>query len=206
MTTNDTESQPTAKPSASDASDRIRREAVVTVEPDQQLIDPSAFIAPNATVLGEVYIAADVSIWFGAVMRGDTEKIVIGRESNVQDQCVLHCDPGMPCLIGERVTVGHSAIVHGATVEDDALIGIGAIVLNGATIGKGAIVAAGALVTEGTVIPPGMLAVGTPAKPIKEVSDSLRERSREGAQHYVKLGGRYRDEFAGTNVTSGKVD
>ncbi|MEP0427983.1 MAG: gamma carbonic anhydrase family protein [Rhodopirellula bahusiensis] len=112
----------------------------------------------------------------------------------------------MPCVIGERVTVGHSAIVHGATVEDDALIGIGAIVLNGATIGKGAIVAAGALVTEGTVIPPGMLAVGTPAKPIKEVSDSLRERSLEGAQHYVRLGRRYRTEFVDTNGTSSKVD
>ncbi|KLU03975.1 ferripyochelin-binding protein [Rhodopirellula islandica] len=206
MSTNDSDSQSSPQQSAAGPADRTRRQAIVTSEADRSLIDPSAFIAPNATVLGEVYIAEDVSIWFGAVMRGDTEKIVIGRQSNVQDQCVLHCDPGMPCVIGERVTVGHSAVVHGATVEDDALIGIGAIVLNGATIGKGAIVAAGALVTEGTVIPPGMLAVGTPAKPIKEVSESLLERSREGAQHYVRLGRLYREEMTGTNVTSRKVD
>ncbi|MCC9644634.1 gamma carbonic anhydrase family protein [Rhodopirellula sp. JC740] len=189
-----------------DQDERTRRDPVVTATPDQRLIDPSAFIAPNATVLGEVHVAEGVSIWFGAVMRGDTEKIVIGRHSNIQDQCVLHCDPGMPCVIGERVTVGHSAVVHGATVEDEALIGIGAIVLNGATIGKGAIVAAGALVTEGTVIPDGMLAIGTPAKAVKEVSDALRERTREGNQHYVELGQRYRESFAATNDTIGKAE
>src|SRR5690606_19580080 len=117
------------------------RELVVATAEDRSLIDPSAFIAHNATVLGEVRIGAEASVWFGAVMRGDAERIEIGPRTNVQDQCVLHGDPGLPCVLGAGVTIGHSAVVHGATVEDEALIGIGAIVLNGSRIGRGAIVA-----------------------------------------------------------------
>ncbi|MFG0288804.1 MAG: gamma carbonic anhydrase family protein [Rhodopirellula sp. JB044] len=172
-----------------------KREIVVGIETDMSLVDDSAFIAPGAVVVGEVKIAADVSIWYGAVMRGDAERIEIGPRTNVQDQCVLHGDPGMPCVLGADVTVGHSAVVHGATVEDDALIGIGAIVLNGARIGKGAIVAAGALVTEGTEIPAGMLAVGSPAKPIKPVSEALAKRCRDNCQHYVDLGAKYKAKY-----------
>ncbi|TWT91854.1 gamma carbonic anhydrase family protein [Neorhodopirellula pilleata] len=173
-----------------------RRESVVTSQTDYSLIDPSAFIAPGAVVLGQVHIAADASVWFGAVMRGDTERIEIGARSNVQDQCVLHCDPGKPCIIGADVTIGHAAIVHGAVIEDEALIGIGAIVLNGARVGRGAIIGAGALVTENTVIPPGMLAVGSPAKPIKPVSEELARRCREGTAHYVALAAEYRQRFS----------
>lgn len=172
-----------------------KRELVIGTETDTSLVDPSAFIAPGAVVVGEVKIAADVSIWYGAVMRGDAERIEIGPRTNVQDQCVLHGDPGMPCVLGADVTVGHSAVVHGATVEDGALIGIGAIVLNGATIGRGAIVAAGALVTEGTEIPAGMLAVGSPAKPIKPVSEALAKRCRDNCQHYVQMAAKYKVKY-----------
>lgn len=172
-----------------------RRESIVTIQTDMKLIDPSAFIAPNATVLGEVYIGAGVTVWFGAVMRGDTERIEIGPRSNVQDHCVLHCDPGKPCIIGADVTIGHSAVIHGATIQDHALVGIGAIVLNGAVVGRGAIVGAGALVTEDTVIPAGMLAVGSPAKPIKPVSDELAQRCRDNAAHYVALGMTYKSKY-----------
>lgn len=172
-----------------------RRESVVTSQTDRSLVDPTAFIAPGATVLGEVVIAAEASVWFGAVMRGDTERIEIGARSNVQDQCVLHCDPGRPCIIGADVTIGHAAIVHGAVIEDEALIGIGAIVLNGARVGRGAIIGAGALVTENSEIPAGMLAIGSPAKPIKPVTEELARRCREGTAHYVALAAQYRQQF-----------
>lgn len=187
-----------AKKSETDSNTQSpsKRDLVVGTAPDDSLIDASAFIAPNATVLGEVQIGAQASVWFGAVMRGDAERIEIGPRTNVQDQCVLHGDPGLPCLLGADVTVGHSAIVHGATVEDEALIGIGAIVLNGAHIGRGAIVAAGALVTEGTAIPAGMIAMGSPAKVIKPVGESLATRCRENTQHYVRLAARYKTEYA----------
>lgn len=177
-----------------------QREIMVGSSPNYSLIDASAFIAHNATVLGEVRIGAEASVWFGAVMRGDAERIEVGPRTNVQDQCVLHGDPGVPCLLGADVTVGHSAVVHGATVEDEALIGIGAIILNGAHIGRGAIVAAGALVTEGTVIPAGMLAMGSPAKVIKPVGESLATRCRENTQHYVRLAARYKAKFSDRNT------
>ena len=173
----------------------VRRPSVVTTKTDFDLIDSSVFIAPNATVLGEVVVGEGVSIWFGAVMRGDTERIEIGPRSNVQDQCVLHCDPGKPCVIGADVTIGHAAVIHGATIEDGALIGIGAIILNGARIGQGAIIGAGALVTENTEIPAGMLAVGSPAKPIKPVNEILAKRCRDNAAHYVKLGQQYKSQY-----------
>ncbi|MCM2369511.1 gamma carbonic anhydrase family protein [Aporhodopirellula aestuarii] len=172
-----------------------KRELVIGTETDVSLVDPSVFIAPGAVVVGEVRIAAEASIWYGAVMRGDAERIEIGPRTNVQDQCVLHGDPGMPCILGADVTVGHSAVVHGATVEDEALIGIGAIVLNGARIGRGAIVAAGALVTEGSEIPAGMLAVGSPAKPIKPVAEALAKRCRDNTQHYVRMAAKYKAKY-----------
>lgn len=178
------------------ANETSRREPCVTKDTRWDLVDATAWIAPNATVIGESILEARSSVWFNATLRGDTERIVLGAGSNVQEQCVLHCDPGFPTIIGQRVTIGHGAIVHGAMVEDDALIGIGAIVLNGARIGKGAIVAAGALVTEGTEIPDGMLAIGTPAKPIKPVSDTLRQRTLEGNAHYVELAEHYRELYA----------
>jgi carbonic anhydrase/acetyltransferase-like protein (isoleucine patch superfamily) len=158
-----------------------------------ELIDSTAFIAPGAVVVGDVTIHAESSVWFGAVIRGDTEAIRIGRQTNVQDGCVLHADEGYPCTLGERVTLGHGAIVHGATVEDESLIGMRAVVMNGAKIGKGSIVAVGSIVTEGTEIPPGSIAIGQPAKVKRAVTDRDRERIRHAAEHYVSAAKVYRE-------------
>lgn len=159
-----------------------------------ELTDSTAYIAPTATVLGNVALAAHASVWFAAVVRGDSEAIRIGRETNVQDGCILHADPGFPCVLGERVTLGHGAIVHGATVEDDAMIGIRAVVLNGARIGSGSIIGAGAIVTEGTVIPPNSLVLGIPGKVVRQTGESDWKRIAHAAEHYVELAQRYRAE------------
>ena len=127
-------------------------------------IDPAARVAETAVVVGEVSVEAGASLWYGAVLRGDEAPIRVGRDSNIQDNAVLHCDEDFPMTVGRRVTVGHGAILHGCTVEDGALIGMGAVLLNGCVIGAGSLVAAGALVTQGAVIPPGSLVVGSPAR------------------------------------------
>jgi carbonic anhydrase/acetyltransferase-like protein (isoleucine patch superfamily) len=160
------------------------------------LIDPSAFIAPTAVVLGDVTISAEASIWYGAVIRGDTAPICIGRQTNVQDGCILHADPGFPCTLGDRVTLGHGAIVHGAMVEDDCLIGMRAVVMNGAKIGRGSIVAVGSIVTEGTEIPPGSVAIGQPAKVKREVTERDLNRIRHAAEHYVAAGQAYKSALS----------
>lgn len=152
----------------------------------------TAWVHPSATVIGDVTLGDDVSVWPGAVLRGDRDAIVVGAETNVQDGAVLHCDPGLPCRIGARVTVGHRAVVHGCTIEDGALIGIGAIVLNGAVVGAGSLVAAGAVVGEGQVIPPDSLVVGVPARVLKPLSEAQRARVRGGFETYVKLKELYR--------------
>lgn len=157
-----------------------------------ELIDASAFVAAGVVIRGDVMVGADASIWFNAVVRGDTEKVRIGSRSNVQDACVIHSDPGYPCKIGDDVTIGHGAIVHGADVGNHALIGIRAVVLNGARIGEGSIVAAGALVTEGAVIPPGSLVMGTPAKVVRELTEADLERIRRTATNYVQAAAEYR--------------
>jgi carbonic anhydrase/acetyltransferase-like protein (isoleucine patch superfamily) len=160
-------------------------------------IDPTAFIHPLAFVCGDVTLGARASVWPCAVVRGDGDRVVIGAESNVQDGAVIHTDPGLVCSIGERVVVGHRAIVHGATVEDDALIGMGAIVLNRAVIGRGSVVGAGALVTEGTVVPPNSLVLGAPAKVVRETTEAQRAGIRRGAETYVSLARRHAaGEFA----------
>ena len=164
----------------------------LSVEFRPELIDDTAFIACGAVVRGEVRIGPDSSVWFGTVIRGDVAAITIGRGSNVQDLSVLHADPGYPCTIGDHVTIGHGAIVHGATVEDEALVGIRAVVLNGAVVGRGSIVGAGAVVTEGTEIPPNHLAVGIPAKVVRELTEEDRARLRRGAEHYVRAAAAYR--------------
>ena len=156
------------------------------------LVSSSAFVADNATVLGEVKIGEQSSVWFGAVIRGDTAAVTIGERSNIQDLCVLHADPGYPCKVGDDVTIGHAAVVHGATIGDGAMIGIRAVVLNGAKIGAGAIVGAGAVVTEDTEIPPGHLAVGVPAKVIRELSTENVQRTKHAAGHYVQASAEYR--------------
>lgn len=157
------------------------------------LVDPTAYIARGAIVLGDVTIGAQSSIWFNAVVRGDTEAIRIGSQTNVQDLCVLHADAGFPCVLGDRVTVGHSAVVHGATVEDECMIGMSAVVMNGAKIGKGSLIAVGAVVTEGTVVPPGSLVMGVPGKVCREVTEANRERIVHAALHYVEQAKKFQE-------------
>ena len=151
-----------------------------------ELVEPTVFIAPGAVVIGNVTIGARASVWFATVIRGDTAPIVIGEETNVQDGCVLHADPGFPCVLGKRVTLGHGAIVHGATIEDNVLIGMRAVVMNGARIGSGSIVGVGAVVTEGTQVPPGSIVLGQPAKVKRAAEPRDSERIRHAAEHYVE--------------------
>ena len=152
-------------------------------------IDPLAWVAESAVVMGDVEIAAGASLWPTAVARGDMSSIVIGPRSNVQDGVVLHGDPGSPVLIGADVTIGHRAVVHGATLEDGCLIGIGAIVLNGVTVGAGALVAAGAVVTRD--VPPRSLVAGVPAQVKREQSDAAVLEQRHHAFHYAQLAARW---------------
>ena len=144
-------------------------------------LGPGAFVHVAADHLGRVRLGARASVWPGAVIRGDTEDIAVGDETNVQDGAVLHADPGLPCSLGDRVTVGHRACIHGCTVGDGAVVGIGAIVLNGATVG------AGAVVPEGAVIPADHLAHGIPAKVVRETTPQERARFAEGVGHYVEM-------------------
>jgi carbonic anhydrase/acetyltransferase-like protein (isoleucine patch superfamily) len=150
------------------------------------------FIAGNATVRGDVTIGEEVSIWFGAVVRADKDRIVIGDRSNVQDNAVLHTSAGYPVLLGSEVSVGHGAILHGCTIADQVLVGMGAIVLNGARIGENSLLGAGTVVPEGTVIPPGSVVIGVPGKVVKEVSPAQRTHIVENARNYVNLARSYR--------------
>jgi len=151
------------------------------------------WVAPGAAVIGDVTLGFECSVWFGAVLRGDTERLSFGEGTNLQEHVVCHADPGFPLTVGEEVTVGHRAILHGCTVDDGALIGMGAIVLNGARVGAGALIGAGALVTEGREIPPGWLAVGSPAKPVRELSADEIGALRLSARRYREKMRRFRD-------------
>ncbi len=144
------------------------------------------WIAPNASVIGDVCLGENASVWFGAVIRCDNEPIRIGKDTNIQDNSVLHSDPGMPLTIGAGVTVGHKAMLHGCTVGDNSLIGIGATVLNGAKIGKNCIIGAHALVTEGKTIPDNSLVVGAPARVIKTLGEPQIQMLKASALHYVE--------------------
>lgn len=148
-------------------------------------ISGSAFLAPGSVVTGDVVLGEHVGIWFNAVLRGDVEPIRIGDRSNVQDNAVLHTDPGFPCVIGEDVTIGHSAVVHGSVVGDRVTIGMGATVLSGSRIGDDAVIAAGAVVTEGSEIPPGMIAAGVPARELRPVREDEKQRFARGTRTYV---------------------
>ena len=150
------------------------------------------WIAPGASVIGRVTLKKNASIWFGAVLRGDNDPIVVGENSNVQDHSVLHTDAGVPLEIGSDVTIGHRAMIHGAVVGDGSLIGIGAILLNGARIGRNCIIGAGALVTEGRSIPDGTLALGSPARVVREVTPEELQMLAASARHYVETWKRYR--------------
>ena len=145
----------------------------------------SAWVADTAQVIGNVVLGENASVWFGTVVRGDTEAITIGAGTNIQDASVLHADFGQPLVVGERVTVGHQVMLHGCTIGDETLIGIGAIVLNGARIGKNCLVGAGALVTEGKEFPDGSMIIGSPAKAVRELSPEQIEGLRQSARHYM---------------------
>ena len=155
-------------------------------------IDPEAFVAPGATIVGDVSIGARASVWYGTVVRADTERVQVGQESNLQDGCVLHADPGAPLTIGDRVTVGHRVVLHGATVESDVLIGMGSVVMNHAHIGTGSIIGAGAIVTQGTVVPPESLVLGAPARVIRPIRDEERAQIARGAAGYVTRAAEHR--------------
>ncbi len=149
-------------------------------------IDGSVFRAPGSVVVGDVHIGSESSVWYNVVIRADVSPVRIGARTNIQDGSILHADPGYPCVIGDDVTVGHKAIVHGAKVGNGALIGMGAIVLNGAEIGAEAIVAAGAVVTEGAIVAPGTLVAGIPAKEKRQLDEDARKMGRNAASGYVR--------------------
>jgi carbonic anhydrase/acetyltransferase-like protein (isoleucine patch superfamily) len=155
-------------------------------------IDPTAWVAPDANVIGHVVLGAEASIWFGATLRGDNEEIRVGAGSNVQEACVLHTDIGFPLMIGANCTIGHKAILHGCTIGDGSLIGMGAIVLNGARIGRGCLIGAGALVTEGKEIPDGSLVMGAPGKVVRMLDAAGLARLLASAEGYRQNARRFR--------------
>lgn len=165
-----------------------RRSAIIRpFEGRAPRIDPSAWVAPGAVVVGDVEIGPDSSVWYGSVVRGDVHHVRIGARSNIQDNCVLHVTRGrFPCEVGDEVTVGHRAVVHGCRVGDGALVGIGAIVLDGATVGEGAVVGAGAVVTPGARIEAGGLALGVPARVVRRVTQEERDLQRQRTLQYVE--------------------
>jgi carbonic anhydrase/acetyltransferase-like protein (isoleucine patch superfamily) len=156
------------------------------------MIDPTAFIAPGAVVLGEVSLGREASVWYNTVVRGDMAPIAIGEATNIQDLSIVHVDEDMPCQIGNRVGVGHRAILHGCTVEDDCLVGMGAVLLNRVHVGSGSVVGAGALLPEGMEVPPNSVVMGVPGKVVRSVDEELRRRSRETWEHYVEQARRHR--------------
>ncbi|NQX36490.1 gamma carbonic anhydrase family protein [Herbiconiux sp. VKM Ac-2851] len=159
---------------------------IITVGGHTPSVDAEAWIAPTATVIGEVRLAERSSVFYGAVLRADGDRIELGAGSNLQDNVVVHVDPGHPALIGSGVSVGHNAVLHGCTVEDDSLIGMNATVLNGAVIGTGSLVAAGAVVLEGTVVPPGSLVAGVPGKVRRALTEEERAGIRRNAATYLE--------------------
>lgn len=166
--------------------------AIYALEGVAPQVSASAWVADSAQVIGRVALADDASVWFGVVIRGDTETITVGKGSNIQDMSVLHADVGMPLTVGEGVTVGHKVMLHGCTIGDNSLIGIGAVVLNGAKIGNNCLVGAGSLVTEGKEFADGSLIVGSPARVVRQLSPEQIEGLRHSAQHYVQNANLYR--------------
>ena len=156
-------------------------------------VDSSAFIAPSAIVMGDVTLGARSSVWYTSVLRGDMAPIVIGADTNIQDGTIVHVDEGFPCRVGERVGVGHRVILHGCTVEDECLIGMGSILLNGVTIGRGSVIAAGAVVPEGVQVPAGSLVMGVPGRIVRPVDAALAERIAGTWQHYVRQAKAHRE-------------
>jgi len=158
-------------------------------------LDETAYVAPTADVMGYVELEAGASVWFGAVIRGDNDLIQVGKNSNVQDNSVLHTDPGAPLMIGEGVTIGHRVMLHGCTIGDNSLIGIGATILNNAKIGKNCIIGAHALITEGKEIPDNSMVVGAPGRVIRTLSENQIAMLRMSAEIYVKNAARFRSDL-----------
>lgn len=166
---------------------RMPEPLIVTVLGHTPHLDSDSWVAPNATVIGQVSLAAGASVWYGATLRAESEPIEVGANSNIQDGVTVHVDPGFPCRIGAGVTVGHNVVLHGCTVEDDSLVGMGAVVLNGAVIGAGSLVAAGAVVPQGMVVPPRSLVAGVPAKVRRELTDDEVGHNQFNAKAYTHL-------------------
>ena len=173
-------SQPAPRPGADAPS-------LVALGQDRPDVAGTAFVAPGAVLIGRVTIGADASVWYGSVLRADRDTIVVGARSNVQDGCVLHADPGVPLSVGQDVTIGHHATLHGCTVEDLVLIGMGAIVLNGARVGRHSIIAAGSVLTEGQQVPEGVLVAGVPGKVRRDLSEAERASIERNAVTYLGL-------------------
>jgi carbonic anhydrase/acetyltransferase-like protein (isoleucine patch superfamily) len=155
-------------------------------------IDLTAWVAPDANIIGKITLAAEASVWFGATLRGDNERITLGAGSNIQENCVLHTDIGYPLVIGENCTIGHKAMLHGCVIGDGTLIGMGAIILNGAKIGAGCLIGAGALVTEGKEIPPGSMVLGSPGKVVRALDAAARAGLLKSAEGYRANARRFR--------------
>ncbi len=155
-------------------------------------LDPSAWVAPDANVIGKVVLGEGASVWFGCTLRGDNEPIMVGRNSNLQENTICHTDMGYPLTIGENVTVGHRAMLHGCTIGAGSLIGMGATVLNGAKIGNNCLIGAGALITEGKVIPDGSLVMGAPGKVVRELDEAAQAKLIASALHYAENAARFR--------------
>ncbi|MFE7200167.1 gamma carbonic anhydrase family protein [Pseudonocardia alni] len=166
---------------------------MITVNGHTPQVHEQAWVAPGAVLAGEVSIGPETGIWYTCVIRADLAPITLGARTNVQDGSVLHADPGFPATIGDGVTIGHRAVVHGCTVEDDVLIGMGAVLMNGVHVGAGSLIAAGAVLTQGTVVPPGSLVAGVPGKVRRELGEAERNSIPLSAAAYVHLLGLYRD-------------
>ncbi|MBA98344.1 MAG: gamma carbonic anhydrase family protein [Sulfitobacter sp.] len=167
--------------------------ALADIRPD---VDPDAWVAPDANVIGNVVLEAGTSVWFGATLRGDNERIHVGKGSNVQENSVFHTDPGCPLTIGENCTIGHKVMLHGCTIGDNSLVGMGATVLNGAKIGKNCLIGAGALITENKVIPDGSLVMGAPGKVVRDLDAAAIAGLTASARHYQENARRFRQDLA----------
>ena len=168
-------------------------------------IHPSVWIAPGSVVVGDVSLGEESSVWYGCVLRGDLEPVRVGRFTNIQDLTLVHVDVDMPATIGDRVSIGHRCVIHGCTIEDEALIGMGAVLLSGARVGKGALVAAGALIREGFEVPPGTVAAGVPAKIRGPVDEKLRQRIVFGVDNYRMCASEYRAGRCGGGPYGGRA-
>ncbi len=165
-------------------------------------VDPTAYLAPGVIVMGNVTIGARSSVWYRTIIRGDTERIAIGEDTNIQDLSMVHADEGIPCLIGDRVTVGHRVILHGCVIENDCMIGMGSILLNRVRVGSGSIIGAGAVLSEGTIIPAGSLVFGMPGKVARPVDEAMSGRIEHAWRHYVEQAERHRSGWFPPHPTS----